>query len=359
MLKPFLTILVLLVAIITVATFRSNTLIPDETIAQRLNQEIQTSATPTSIPPQKDLRNDYHIYQSFNNCGPASLSMALSHYNIRASQEELGTELRPWQNLAGDNDDKSVTLEEMGKKAKDYNLIPYHRPDGDIELLTRLIALDLPVITRTWLTADEDIGHYRVVTGYDITKREIVQDDSYQGPNLTYSYDDFNELWSKFSYEYLVLVPEEKKEQVEEILGDEVDEKIAWQHAKENAERTLAENAEEVTSRFNLSVAEYHLGHFQESVDHYESVKDQLPFRTLWYQTEPIQAYYELGDYDQVFSITDAILNNHNRAYSEVYIIRGDSYKKLNNVKAATSEYEKALYYNQNLQLVQDRLSAL
>lgn len=345
--------------VISFIVFTSSVQTPDkETVAESTLQESPT-VRPIQIPSQKDLPSDYHVYQSFNNCGPASLSMALSHYGVQVSQDELGKELRPYQNPGGDNDDKSVTLEEMGEKAKEYNLIPYHRPDGDIELLIRLIALDVPVITRTWLQTDEDIGHYRVVTGYDQVTQEIIQDDSYQGPNLRYSYNEFNELWSKFSYEYLVLVPEEKEERVKQALGDELDEAVAWRHAKEKAQQTLTGNTDDVTARFNLSIAAYHLGNFQEAVNQYEEVQNRLPFRTLWYQAEPILAYYELGNYDTVFSMTDRILNNQNRAYSELYIIRGDSYKKLNNPDAARNEYQKALYYNENLQTAKDRLNGL
>ncbi len=357
--NTFLTILLLLIGSVSFVAFKSNALIPETTVNSETSQVMSPTASPTSIPEQKDLPNDYHIYQSFNNCGPASLSMALSHYDIQASQEELGQQLRPYQNPGGDNDDKSVTLEEMGNQAREYNLIQYHRPDGDIEILTRLVAMDLPVITRTWLETDEDIGHYRVVTGYDRQTQEIIQDDSYQGPNLRYSYAEFNELWSKFSYEYLVLVPPEKEQEVLKVLGDEADEAVAWKHAKEKAQTILAENPDDTTARFNLSVAEYHLGNYEESVAQYEIVRDKLPFRTLWYQSEPILAYYELEEYETVFSITDQILSNQNRAYSELYIIRGDSYRNLNNPDAARDEYEKAVYYNENLQTAKDRLKGL
>jgi uncharacterized protein len=116
---------------------------------------------------QKILQTNYHIFQSFNNCGPAALSMALSHYGINKSQEELGQTLRPWQNPEGINDDKSVTLEELAEESKKYGLIPYHRPNGDIEKIKLFITYDIPVIARTWLTAQENIGHYRVGKGYN------------------------------------------------------------------------------------------------------------------------------------------------------------------------------------------------
>src|SRR3972149_669531 len=103
------------------------------------------SATPTPTlnppPTSKILSGNYHVFQSFNNCGPAALSMALSHYGITVSQQELGLALRPYQNPQGDNDDKSVTLEGLAEKAKEYNLIPYHRPNGNMEMVKHAIAL--------------------------------------------------------------------------------------------------------------------------------------------------------------------------------------------------------------------------
>ena len=64
-----------------------------------------------------------------------------------------------------------------------------------------------------------------------------------------------------------------------------------------------------------------------ESADEFEKAENKLPFRALWYQTEPIQAYFALGNYERVFYLTDKILNNHNKAFSELYLIRGEIYK--------------------------------
>ncbi len=323
---------------------------------------ITSSPSPTpkfslvSPPPQKILENSYHVFQTFNNCGPAALSMALSYYGVRESQQKLGEDLRPYQNPQGDNDDKSVTLAELAEKSKEYGLIPYHRPNGDREKIKLFITYDIPVVTRTWLKTDEDIGHYRIVKGYDDTKREIIQDDSLQGSNLRYSYDEFHNLWKKFNYEYLVLVPEEKQQIAEAILKEDKDNKIAWKKAEENARRELDQNPDDVYARFNLSVALYNIGDFQQSVEEFEKVENKLPFRTLWYQIEPVQAYFALGNAEKVLTITDRILNNHNRAFSELYLLRGEIYKKQGNYNAARSEFEKALLYNKNMKKAQDAL---
>lgn len=316
--------------------------------------------TPVLLQPShtKILENKYHIFQTFNNCGPAALSMALSYYGINETQQELGQALRPYQNPQGNNDDKSVTLSELAQKGKEYGLVPFHRPNGTIEIVKKFLTYDMPVVTRTLLNENEDIGHYRVVKGYDDTTGTFVQDDSLQGKNLQYTYDEFRTLWKQFNYEYLVLVPQEKAYIAELILGEDADGRTSWSKAATNALEEIIDNPHDIYSRFNRSVALYHMGEYQQAVEEFETVERLLPFRTLWYQIEPILAYYELGDYDRVFSITDRILNNHNRAFSELYLIRGEIYKKQGNIPKAKEEFIKVVQYNINLKSAQEALDA-
>lgn len=326
------------------------------------NQVQSPSPTPTlpPIPVTKILDNgSYHIFQSFNNCGPASLSMTLRFYGINESQEVIGNALRPYQIPDGDNDDKSVTLDEMAEYSKKFGLIPYHRPMGNPELVKQFLANDIPVIVRTWTKPTEDIGHYRVIKGYDNTAGTFLQDDSLQNKNLTYTYSDFNEIWKKFNYEYLVLVPKEKQALAERIMGENTNEKFAWQSAVDNSLNVLAQNPEDIYARFNLSVAYYHTGDYQKSVNEFEKVENQLPFRTLWYQTEPIEAYFKLGNYDRVFQLTDKILNNQNRAFSELYILRGKIYQSRGQTELARQEYQNAVYYNVNNNEAQELLNSI
>lgn len=330
---------------------------PSQQILDTLPSPSPTAAIILQTPPsRKTLDNDYHIFQTFNNCGPASLSMALSYFDINVSQQALGEELRPYQHPTGDNDDKSTTLEEIARQAETYGLLAYYRPAGDIETLKLFLSYDLPVITRTWLKVNDDIGHYRVVKGYDENTQQLLQDDSLQGKNLWYDYDEFEAIWGKFNNEYVVLVPKDKQAIAETILGENVDVQNTWQNAVEMSQTALAENPSDVVARFNLSVALYHVGEYEQSVAEFEEVESQLPFRTLWYQIEPILAYYELGDFDRVFQITDQILNSNNRAFSELYLIRGRIYQQQGNTNQARAEFEKAVQYNRNLREAQEAI---
>lgn len=310
-------------------------------------------------PPSKILETNYHVFQTFNNCGPAAFSMVLRFYGVNKTQQELGQELRPYQNPQGDNDDKSTTLTELAEKSKEYGFVPFHRPAGDIQTIKKLITYDLPVLTRTLLKPNDDIGHYRVVKGYDDAIHSIIQDDSLQNKNLWYTYSDFNEIWKKFNYEYLVLVPKEKVEIVEAILAEDANELESWQKAVKLSQEELNNNPNNIYARFNLSVALYKTNDFVGSVREFEIIENQLPFRTLWYQIEPIEAYYELGNYHRVFQITDKVLNNHNHAFSELYVLRGNIYKAQGDITAAKSEYEKAVLFNTSLKTAQEALASV
>ncbi len=318
---------------------------------------LKPTPSPIAYPVSYEIPLRTHSFQRFNNCGPASLSMALSYFDVYLTQEEIGRELRPYQVANGDNDDKSVTLAELAGKAEGLGFKSYYRPNGNITLFKRFISQNIPVITRTITKPGEDIGHFRIVRGYNST--HLIQDDSLQGKGLKYTFADFEELWKQFNSEYLVIVPKNKIPIAENIIGEDVDKKVAWQKAAIGSNKILQEDPNDVRARFNLSVALYNAGDFLGAVNEFEKAEKSLTFRTLWYQIEPIRAYYELGNYERVFAITNSILDNHNRAFSELYLIRGDIYLKQGEVDAAKAEFEKAVFYNINLKEAQEKLKSV
>ncbi|MFH1601941.1 MAG: C39 family peptidase [Candidatus Shapirobacteria bacterium] len=299
------------------------------------------------------LSSPYHIYQTFNNCGPATLSMILSWYDISASQEELGQKMRPFQNSQGDNDDKTIFATEFVYWAKQYGLQALERPNGDLNLLKKFIANNIPVVVKTWLNPNEDIGHFRLVRGFDENKKVIIQDDSYQGRDKEIPYYDFLSLWQPFNYNYILVYPLSEESKITAILDSEAKEKTAWENALSRAEKENKLDPENPYPVFNIATSAYHLGDYQKSVLAFEQVENKLPRRMLWYQIEPIIAYFYLENYDRVFEITNQILNNGNRAFSELYLIRAEIYEKLGNAEKAKEELELALKYNPNLPMLQ------
>jgi len=296
------------------------------------------------------LDNPKHVYQTFNNCGAATLSMILSGLGENVSQKELGDKMRPHQNPDGDNDDKTIFTYEFVDWAKRYGFESAGRVNGDIELLKTLTANGIPVVVKTWLKVGEDIGHFRIVRGFDEAKQVILQDDSYDGPNKRISYYDFLSMWQPFNYAYIIVYTPNQAGLVEAIIGEEIQEGVDWQNALARAKKEAELDPENIYPLFNMSTSYYHLGDYQNSVSSFESVESRLPRRMLWYQIEPIRAYRQLGNYGRVFQITENVLANGNRAYSELYQVRGEIYLSQGNVEAARAEFEKALFYNENFE---------
>jgi hypothetical protein len=131
--------------------------------------------------------------------------MLFHYFDIDVSQSTIGQALRPYQNKQGDNDDKSVSLSELAAEAQKYNYIAYYRPNGSIDTLKQFISADIPVITETLLSPTDDIGHYRLIRGYDDTKKILIQDDPFDGHAIQFSYSEFDRLWQPFAYQFMVM----------------------------------------------------------------------------------------------------------------------------------------------------------
>ena len=300
-----------------------------------------------------------HTYQTFNNCGPATLSMILAFSGVNVSQKELGEEMRPYQIPSGDNDDKTIFTQEFVDWAKKYGVESVGRVNGDIDLLKIFIANGIPVVVKTWLHMNEDIGHFRIVRGYDDERQIIIQDDSYEGKDKKIPYYDFLSMWQPFNYAYVIVYRLDQKELVEAIIGKELDVQVAWQNSLARAldEETL--DSQNVYPVFNQSMAYYHLGDYNASIGAFERVEDRLPGRMLWYEIEPILAYQKQRNYDRVFQIIEEILTNGNRAFSELYQIRGEIYQKQDDKEKARGEFETALFYNRNFHKAKEALENL
>jgi hypothetical protein len=347
----FLTITLLLGAGIVVvgnaetdpATTQKSVLSREVRGVEEKSDRIRIDVPEHYVMPQKEF-----VGQTFNNCGPAALSMAYSLLGVSVSQEELAGRLRPFNNPAGGVDDKSVFPDEFVEEASERGFMALSRPNGTPELVEKMVSQNIPVIVRTWLNNYEDIGHFRVVRGYDRVNKTFTVDDSYNGPNLVMTHAEFNSLWKPFSYEYIVIYPKEKADNVDVIVGDEMDVKVAWKNSLERNTRDVERNGEDYYAKFNRVRAEYHLGEYEDAIQTYEEVAGSLPSRMFWYQLEPILAYQKVRNYEKVFAMTDSILQSDNLAYSELYKIRGEVYKEQGNTEAANAEFENAIYYNKN-----------
>jgi len=139
------------------------------------------------------------------------------------------------------------------------------------------------------------------------------------------------------------------------IVGDE----DRFRHDIAALDKEVELDPESVYPIFNLATSYYHVAQYEDSIKYFEQVESRLPRRALWYQIEPILAYKELGNYDRVFQISNWLFENDNRAFSELYQIRGEIYLEKGDKEAARKEFELALKYNKNFQPAKDALQNL
>ena len=157
------------------------------------------------------------IWQTLNNCGPASVSMVLAYYGHPVTQAAAQTVLRPdpeqWGMLPGA---VPPYVAQFGLKAR----ILDHGTDDNVKAL---LDKGVPVIVAQWLTEDNPLPHYRVVVGYDDAKNTFIVNDGDLGFGRDISYKDFDGLWDVYNNLYLPIYPESDAEQVQTVLGSQWD----------------------------------------------------------------------------------------------------------------------------------------
>ena len=146
---------------------------------------IAPTNTPIPIPQAVRLGTLDHHFQSWNNCGPATLAMALSYFDIHRSQEEAAAVLKP------DPEDRNVSPYEMADYVNDQtSQSALSRTNGDMDLLRRLLAGGYPVIVELGLDPPGEYrwmgwyGHYLLVVAYDDLAEQVWVYDSWFGTSI-------------------------------------------------------------------------------------------------------------------------------------------------------------------------------
>jgi hypothetical protein len=168
------------------------------------------------LPAHADVGPMRHVWQSLNNCGPASVVMALSTFGIAADQEVARLALRGPDIRRG-----------MGPAPVDpwvaelYGLRSVSRLNGTIDLLKGLVAQGFAPMVTQWMQdpSISRIAHWRTVRGYDDAARTFYVNDPMLGANVALSYDWFNANWQPFSYRWMVLYEPKDEGRLQQVVG--------------------------------------------------------------------------------------------------------------------------------------------
>lgn len=330
---------------------------PEPTVAATSTAEAAVPPTatplPTTIPAAVQLEGIVQEYQRFNSCGPANLVLNMRYWGWEGIQEDVEAVVKPVLQ------DLNVSPSELLEYVEGHtDLDAILRLGGDIDLLKKLVAAGYPVLAqRGYVNRDDGwMGHYGIVDGYDDAEGAVHIPDTFNG-NIWLKYDEFQRVWDEFHGTYLVVFPPEEREIVLSILGGDAD-------ADYNLDRTFEKFREraETVDRSEQYFAYYSLGELLVMKKQYVDAAaafdqafavygwlpvDDRPWRMLWYQVGPYEAYYYTGRYKDVVSITYKTIKDANTpALPETFLWSGRANIALGNTDTAIFDFKRALQWH-------------
>ncbi|MBI3971274.1 MAG: C39 family peptidase [Chloroflexi bacterium] len=285
-----------------------------------------------------------HQWQTWNNCGPATITMATSIFGRKETQTHAASFLKP------NPEDKNVRPDELVAYVKTLGLQAEARVGGDLHRLKQLLANGVPVVVEVWIAPEPNdwMGHYRLLAGYDDRAGQFIAYDSIKAPgvNLLQPYTSFDEDWRVFNRTYIPVYGSDKAGVVGQILGPDRDDHTMYERALTAAQQEVKTLPENAFTWFNLGSNLVALGRHAEAAAAYDRARTlKLPWRMLWYQFGPFEAYLVEGRVSDVLALTAANLQR-TTDLEESHYYRGRALQAQGQLAQAKAAYQAALKAN-------------
>ncbi|MEN6570289.1 MAG: C39 family peptidase [Anaerolineaceae bacterium] len=343
-------------------TAMAPTLTPTATLAADEPSPTPT-ITPTPLPQTVLLKGVTPMPETWNNCGPATLSMALSFYKITAPQADIAAVVKP------NKRDKNVMPYELVNYVNDQTQMrALSRIGGTLDTLRSLLSAGFPVIiekgfepanlTQGWM------GHYNLILGYDDAKQQFTTQDSYllinqkdwqKSPGFVIPYTDIEANWRAFDFLFIVVYPPEKENDVLNAMGSLMDESTANRAAYNRAvaeTKSLSDLRDRFFAWHNVGSSSVALQDYIGAAAAYDAAygiypeiaEKQRPWRMIWYQTGPYYAYFYTGRYADVINLATTTLDAMSEPIlEESYYWRAQAELAQGDQAAAVADLHKSL----------------
>jgi len=311
------------------------------------------TSTSAPLPSQMALNSPPFEQQTPNNCGPATLSMALHLYGWEGSQADISDQVKPLLQ------DRNVNPEELSYYVRNFAgwLGVQYRVAGDLTTLKRLLAANYPVIvesvtaldTNDALSPTDDLwaAHYLLLTGYDDAAQVFTIQDSYHGANLTIPYHQLEVEWAPFNNLYMVLYFPEDAPELQTLLGADWDPDANRQRALDNAQAETLANPDDAFAWFNLGSNLVFFERYEEAAQAYDEAREiGLPLRMFRYQFGPFLAYFHTSRNEDLLALTD-YARGVTEMSEEAWLWYGWALYRQNDFEGAKKAWEKALSINE------------
>lgn len=338
-----------------------------EAAAIPIQTEIPTSTpvpaptnTPIPFPPSARLDGFQHQFQTWNNCGPATIATALSYFGLYLDQAQTAAVLKP------NPEDRNVSPYQMAGYVNDET--PYKaidRANGNLDNIKRLVGSGFPVIIELGIDPPGEYrwlgwyGHYLLIVAYDDASQQFWVYDSWFGTSEVpmenansdgrlLSYIDADRQWRQFNRNYIVLFPPDRADEVATIIGSDMDDDVMWQNSLTRVQAEIRQEQENAFLWFNLGTVYNALGDYEEAAAAFDQARAiGLPWRMLWYQFGPYESYYQIGRYEDVILLADVTLQDR-PYFEESFYYKGLAQVALGDLSSARRNFKDAVDFNPN-----------
>ncbi|MBX3060765.1 MAG: hypothetical protein KF770_30260, partial [Anaerolineae bacterium] len=213
-------------------------------------------------------------------------------------------------------------------------------------------------------------GHYMLAVAYDDALQQFWVYDSWLGtgrealsntdPNgRVLTYTDLARDWPHFNRNYIALYRPEQAQVVADIVGAEMDDVTMWQNSLYRAQQDAQSDPQNAFYWFNLGTSLNEAGNYAGAAQAFDQARAiGLPWRMLWYQFGPYEAYYQVGRYDDVILLTDTTLKDR-PYFEESFYYKALAQAALDKVADARANLQRAIAFNPNFSPAAEALSQL
>ena len=176
-------------------------------------------------------------------------------------------------------------------------------------------------------------------------------------------YTQESQYWEHFNHLYLVLYDGSREAELMALLGDDADPRQNSYNALVQATNDAKANQADPFAWFNIGTNYVALGDYQRAAAAYDQARNLgLPWRMMWYQFGPFEAYYHVERYQDMIDLAQANLNDGGGQYvEETFYYGGLAREGLGENDRAISNFNGALQFNPNFtpaRVARDELAA-
>ncbi|MDV6373298.1 C39 family peptidase [Deinococcus arenicola] len=153
------------------------------------------------------------IRQSYNACGPASLTQVLQYFGLNVDMATVSSYTRP-------SETSYMTAQAILDFAPRVGMDARLYAGGSINTVRTAIRSGVPVIAlQTYISpSGQAIPHWRVVVGYNDASAQAYLMDPLLG-YVAMDYDDFTRVWTEHRGQFALVYPPKLSATVRKAIG--------------------------------------------------------------------------------------------------------------------------------------------